>query len=210
MVPVMVELRTYAFLDTLQPQLAGGIGTTCRGFLPVPGVASLWVEIAPAIRIHELLDVALKATSVRPATISVERAYGLLEVNHPEQGEVREAGRAILEAMGKSESDRQKPRLVSSTVIRGVEPYHSQMIDRTRFASMVVPGQSLFILETEPAAYCMLAANEAEKAAPVTLVDCNPIGAFGRLYMAGGEAEIDSAREAAERALQGLSGREKG
>ncbi len=202
----MVDLRTYAFLDTLQPQLAAAVGTTCRGFLPVPGVASLWVEIAPAIRIHELLDIALKATSVRPATIVTERAYGLFEVNHPDQGEVREAGDAVLRAIGKTEGDRVPPKVVSSTVIRGVEPYHTQLINRTRYGSMIIPGQSLFILETEPAAYCILAANEAEKAAPVTLIDANPIGAFGRLYMCGSEAEIDAAREAAERALATLAG----
>jgi ethanolamine utilization microcompartment shell protein EutL len=202
-----VDLRTYAFLDVLQPQLAGSVGTTCRGFQPVPGVASLWVEIAPAIRIHELLDAALKATSVRPATIATERAFGLCEVNHPDQGEVLEAGAAMLRAMGKVEADRAKPRMVSSMVIRGVEPYHTQLINRTRFGSMIVPGDSLFILETEPAAYCMIAANEAEKAAPVKLVDCNPIGAFGRLYMCGGEAEIDAARAAAEQALNALEGR---
>ncbi len=204
----MIDLRTYAFLDVLQPQLAAAVGTTCRGFQPVPGVASLWVEIAPAIRIHEVLDAALKSTAVRPATIATERAFGLCEVNHFDQGEVREAGASILRALGKSESDRAKPRLVSSTVIRGVEPYHTQLINRTRFGAMIVPGESLLILETEPAAYCMLAANEAEKAAPVRLVDSNPIGAFGRLYMCGGEAEIDAARAAAEKALKSLNGRD--
>jgi len=201
----MIELRTYAFLDSLQPQLAASVGTTCRGYLPVPGVASLWVEVAPAIALHQLLDAALKATSVKPATIATERAFGLLEVHEEDQGEVRQAGVALLSTIEKTESDRMTPKLLTSQVIRGVEPYHTQLINRTRFASMILPGQSLYILETEPAAYCMLAANEAEKAAPITLVDANPIGAYGRLYLAGGEAEIDAARAAAEAALRGLA-----
>ena len=48
---------------------------------------------------------------------------------------------------------------------------------------MILPGQSLFILETEPAGYVVFAANEAEKAAHVYLVNVTPYGAFGRLYM---------------------------
>src|SRR5512147_1692852 len=138
----MIELRTYAFLDKLQPQLAGHIGTTSRGFLPTPGVASLWVEIAPGISIHRLLDTALKATRCQPATIAVERAFGVLEVHHPDQGEVRQAGEAILRGMDRAEHDRMAPRLVSSQVIRSIESYHTQLINRTRYGSMILPGQS--------------------------------------------------------------------
>lgn len=202
-----MELRTYAFLDNLQPQLAALVGTTSRGFLPVAGVAALWIEIAPGIAIHRLLDQALKATRCQPATIAVERAFGVLEVHHADQGEVRQAGEAVLRGIESTEADRMQPRLVSSTVIRSIESYHTQLINRTRYGSMILPGQSLYILETEPAAYAVLAANEAEKAARITLVDMNPIGAFGRLYLAGPEAEIDAAAAAAERALQSVTGR---
>jgi hypothetical protein len=73
---------------------------------------------------------------------------------------------------------------------------------------MIEPGQSLFILETEPAGYAALAANEAEKAADVRLVDVTSFGAFGRLYLAGAESEIDSAAEAAIGSLKGISGKE--
>jgi hypothetical protein len=205
--PAMIELRTFAFLDNLQPQLAAHVGSTSRGFLPVAGVASLWVEIAPGISIHRLLDTALKATRCQPATIAVERAFGVLEVHHPDQGEVRQAGEAILRGIDHAEADRMAPRLVSSQVIRAIESYHTQLINRTRYGSMILPGQSLYILETEPAAYSVFAANEAEKAARITLVDVTPIGAFGRLYLAGPEAEIDAAQAAAERALQSLAGR---
>ncbi|MBX5480346.1 MAG: BMC domain-containing protein [Myxococcaceae bacterium] len=202
------SLRTYVFLDSLQPQLAAHICTTCRGYYPVPYVASLFVEIAPGMAIHGLIDVALKQTAVHPATLVVERAYGLLEVHHEDKGEVRSAGEAILSHLGVTVEDRIKPKLVSNTIIRAIEPMHAMILDRIRFGSMIEPGQSLFILETEPAAYAALAANEAEKAADVKLIDVTPFGAFGRLYMAGSESEIDSAAQAAVNALKAVTGKE--
>jgi BMC domain len=204
------SLRTYVFLDSLQPQLAAHICTTCRGYFPVPYVASLFVEIAPGMAIHRLMDVALKGTSVQPATLVVERAYGMLELHSENKGEVRSAGEAILNHMGVKEEDRIKPRLVSNTIIRAIEPMHAMILDKIRFGSMIEPGQSLFILECEPAAYAALAANEAEKAANVKLVDVMPFGAFGRLYLAGSESEIDSAAQAAVDAIKSISGKEQG
>lgn len=202
------SLRTYVFLDSLQPQLAAHIATTCRGYFPVPYVASLFVEIAPGMAIHRLMDVALKQTKVQPATLVVERAYGMLELHSEDKGEVRAAGDAILKEMGHKEEDRIKPRLVSNTIIRAIEPMHAMILDKIRFGSMIEPGESLYILECEPAAYAALAANEAEKAANVKLVDVTPYGAFGRLYLAGSEAEIDAAAEAAVAAIKGVSGKE--
>lgn len=202
------SLRAYVFLDSLQPQLAAHICTTCRGYFPVPFVASLFVEIAPGMAIHRLMDVALKATGVQPATLVVERAYGMLELHSEDKGEVRSAGDAILRELGVTVEDRLKPRLVSNTIIRAIEPMHAMILDKIRFGSMIEPGQSLFILETEPAAYAALAANEAEKAADVRLVDVTPFGAFGRLYLAGSESEIDSAAQAAVAALGALSGKD--
>ncbi|MCU0501394.1 MAG: hypothetical protein MUC51_06450, partial [Anaerolineae bacterium] len=76
-----VDLRSYVFLDSLQPQHAAFLGTVARGFLPLPGDASLWVEISPGIEINRITDVALKATRVRPGMQIVERLYGLLEVH---------------------------------------------------------------------------------------------------------------------------------
>jgi hypothetical protein len=205
---VATSLRTFVFLDSLQPQLAAHICTTCRGYFPVPYVASLFVEIAPGMAIHRVIDVALKSTKVHPATLVVERAYGLLEVHHEDKGEVRSAGQAILQHLGVAETDRMKPKIVSNTIIRAIEPYHAMILDKIRFGSMIEPGQSLFILETEPAAFIALAANEAEKAADVRLIDVTPFGAFGRLYLAGPEAEIDSAAGAAVAVLQSLGGKE--
>jgi len=204
------SLRTYVFLDSLQPQLAAHICTTCRGYFPVPGVASLFVEIAPGMAIHGLIDVALKQTSVQPATLVVERAYGMLEVHSEDKGEVRSAGDSILGALGVKEEERIKPKLISNTIIRAIEPMHAMILDKIRFGSMIEPGQSLFILECEPAAYAALAANEAEKAADVRLVDVTPYGAYGRLYMCGSEAEIDAAAQAAVAALQSVTGKESG
>jgi ethanolamine utilization microcompartment shell protein EutL len=202
------SLRTFVFLDSLQPQLAAHICTTCRGYFPVPFVASLFVEIAPGMAIHGIIDTALKSTKVQPATLVVERAYGMLEVHSEDKGEVRSAGDAILRHIGVTEEERLKPKLVSNTIIRAIEPMHAMILDKIRFGSMIEPGQSLFILECEPAAYAALAANEAEKAADVRLVDVTPFGAFGRLYMCGSEAEIDSAAEAAVAALKSIGGKE--
>ena len=200
-------LRPYTFLDALQPQLASFIGKTARGFLPLPGMASLVVEIAPGIAINRVTDVALKATKVVPAIQVVERAYGLLEVHDPDQGEVRQAGRAILEHLGVSEDERLKPKVLTNQIIRGIEPYQAQLINRNSQGMMILPGQSLLILETEPAGYVAFAANEAEKEANVSLVSVTPYGAFGRLYMSGSESEIDSASQAATAAIESITGK---
>ncbi|MEK6609144.1 MAG: hypothetical protein AABZ30_15910 [Myxococcota bacterium] len=201
-------LRTYTFLDSLQPQLASFIGKTARGFLPLPGQASIFVEIAPGITVNRITDIALKATKVAPALQIVERAYGLLEIHHDDRGEVRSAGRAILAHLELGEEDRLKPKVMTNQIIRGVEPYQAQIINRGSQGMMILPGQSLFILETEPAGYVAFAANEAEKAARVFLVQVQPYGAFGRLWMSGPEAEIDAAAQAATAALGAITGKE--
>jgi hypothetical protein len=202
----MVNLRTFVFLDSLQPQVTSYIGTTARGFLPISGMASLFVEIAPGIEINRLTDIALKATDVRPSMQIVERAFGLLEVHSDSQGEVREAGKAILDSLGLKEDDRMKPKVVSNQVIRKVDDYQSQLINRERYGSMLLPGQSLFILEVEPAGYSALAANEAEKASDVTLVEVRAFGAYGRLYLGGEERDIEVGSEAALKSLESITG----
>jgi len=202
---VSVTLRGYVFLDSLQPQLAAFTGTTCRGFLPLAGQASLWVETAPGMIINRVTDVALKATRSMPAVQVVERAFGLLEIHHDDKGEVLSAGDAILEYLDLTREEGLKPRVVSNQVIRSVEAYQAQLINRNRQGMMLIPGQSLFILETEPAAWVVAAANEAEKAANINLINLRPFGAFGRLWMGGSESEIDSAREAAIAAIEALA-----
>jgi len=200
-------LRCYTFLDALQAQLASFMGKTARGFLPVPGQASLFVEIAPGIAINRVTDVALKATRVVPAIQIVERAYGLLEVHADDQGDVRDAGAAILAHLELREEDRIKPKVVTNQIIRSIEPTQAQIINRNSQGMMILPGQSLFLLETDPAGYVAFAANEAEKAAHVYLVQVQPYGAFGRLWLSGPAAEIDAAAAAAIAAVEGLSGR---
>jgi len=203
-----VELRTYIVLDQLQSQLAAHIGTTSRGFLPVPGQASLWIETAPGMVINQMLDIALKATDVQPAVLVVERAYGLLEVHSDDQGAVRQSGQAVLDALGHTEADRLKPRVVSQQVIRRVSPYHAQLINRIRYGSMLLAEQTLFVMETVPAGYIVYAANEAEKASHVTLLEVRPFGAYGRLYLGGEERDVMVASEAAVRAVESLTGTE--
>jgi hypothetical protein len=203
-----VTLRTYVFLDSLQPQLAAFIGTTARGFLPVAGDAAMFIETAPGLIINRITDVALKATQCTPAIMVVERAFGLLEIHHRDQGQVRLGGQAVLDYLGIGENDRIQPRVVSDQIIRGVESYHAQVINKTRYGDMLIPGESLLILETEPAGYIAFGANEALKSARVKLIDASLFGAFGRLYLAGPEAQIDAARAAALSKLETLKGRE--
>lgn len=203
----MIKLRTYIFIDSLQPQLAEYLGTTSQGFLPIPGDASLWIETAPGMAIHRLTDAALKSTKVRLGNQVVERSFGTLEVHHEDQGEVRQAGEAVLRVIEQTEGNRQKCRLAWNETIRAITPDHAVVINRMgRKGSMILPGMSMFILETEPAGYIVYAANEAEKAADITLVDVRAFGAFGRLTMVGKEADIDEAAKAAMNAINGLTG----
>jgi hypothetical protein len=203
----VAELRTYCFLDILQPQYAAFVATTGRGYLPVERQASLYVEVAPGIEINRLTDVALKKTGVQPAIQVVERAYGLLEVHSFDQGEVREAGRAILESMGLKEDDRLKPKVMTSQAITNVSPYHATLVNRNRNGSLLLGGQTLYILEVHPAGYAALAANEAEKASPITIIEVRPFGAFGRVWLGGTEAHIAEAAKAAIAAIEAIGGR---
>ena len=203
-----MELRTYTILDSLQPQLTGFLQTVAPGFQPLDHQASLFVEIAPGIQINQLTDAALKQTRVLPGMQIVERAYGLLELHHEDQGEVRAAGEAILSYLGLSEKDRLRPRIVSSEIITGVHGYQEMLINRMRHGDMIAEGETLYVLETHPAAYAAIAANEAEKASPIRLLEVLTFGAFGRLYLGGGEAEIEEAVKAIRKTLDGLDGRE--
>lgn len=202
-----IELRTFAFLDSLQPQYAAFLGTVAQGFLPLANDASLYVEVAPGIEINRLTDVALKATTVKPGMQIIERVYGLLEIHSPDQAEARAAGAAILDAVDLTESDRLKPKILSSQIIRRIDDHHAQLINRMRHGQMIVPGQTLYVLECEPAAYAALATNEAEKAADINVLEVRAAGAVGRVYLGGEERDIDVGWRAAVAALEGLDGR---
>jgi hypothetical protein len=203
-----MELRSYVFLDNLQPQHAAFLGTIAQGFLPLAGMASLWVEISPGIEINRVTDIAVKSTRVKPGMQVVERLFGLLEVHHEEQGEVRQAGQAILDAIGLKEDDRLKPRILSSQVIRKIDDHQAQLINRMRHGNMIIPGHTLYVLEVEPAAYAALAANEAEKAANINILEVRAVGSFGRIYLGGEERDIDVGYRAAVAALESITGRD--
>lgn len=208
--PLSIELRSYVYLDRLQPQHAAYIGTVAIGFLPLPGDSSLWIEISPGIEINRITDVALKATAVRPGVQFVERLYGLLEIHASKQGDTLTAGRAILEALGVQERDRLKPRIVSSQIIRNIDAHQAQLINRTSRGNMLLAGETLYVLEVEPAAYASLAANEAEKAADINILHITSVGSFGRLYLGGEERNILAAASALEAVLQDVAGRDRG
>jgi len=202
------ELRSYVFLDNLQPQHAAFLGTVAGGFLPLPGDASLWIEISPGIEINRITDVALKSTDVRPGMQVIERLYGLLEVHSSSQASVRAAGAAILEELGVSESDRLKPKVISSQIIRNLDPHQTQLINRVRHGQMIMAGQTLYVMEVAPAAYAALAANEAEKRAALNILEVRAIGSFGRIYLGGEERDIMAGYQAAIDAIEGVTGRE--
>lgn len=202
----MIKLRTYVYIDSLQPQLASYIATASQGFLPVPGDALLWVEVAPGMAVHRLTDMALKATRVHLAQQVVERAYGSMVIHQRDQSDVVEAGRVILNHLGAGPQDREPCRIAWHETIRGMTPDHCVLINRQdRRGSMILPGQSMFILETEPAGYITYAANQAEKAANITIIEVRAVGAFGRLIISGREGDVDEAAAAAIEAVQNPS-----
>ena len=203
----MVDLRAYVFLDSLQPQFASFQATVSRGFLPTEGEASLFVEISPGIEINRITDIALKSTRVTPGMQIVERLYGMLEIHSPSQADVRQAGRAILEALGVKEEERMKPNVLSSQVVRCLDDHQTQLINRMRHGNMILAGQTLYILECQPAAYAALAANEAEKAAEINILEVRAFGSFGRVYLGGEDRDIDVAWPAAVQAIEQICGR---
>lgn len=202
-----MELRTFIHLDQLQPQTASFMATVSQGFLPIEGQSSLYTEIAPGIAINSLTDVAVKNTRVKPGMQIVERAFGILELHHDDQAEVMAAGEAILDFLGMKQDDRLKPQVVSTQVITGMTAYHTMLINRMRHGDMIKKGETLWVLETLPAGYALYAANEAEKASPINVLEVRAFGAFGRLHLGGKEAEMEEAAKAALYALENVSGK---
>ena len=199
------QLRTFVFIDQLQPQLAQFVAKDNRVYDPSEYDAAIMLELAPAMEIHRMIDLALKATKVRLGSVVTERQFGLMQIQHADQGEVVAAGEAVLAQTGLTAKDRAPVQIVTSTVIRGIEQDHAIFFTGTSRGNMVLSGESVFILETTPAAYLTIACNEALKAADVKLVNIVPFGATGRLVMAGAESEIDSAAAAAHAILQQLN-----
>jgi len=199
------ELRTFIFIDQLQPQLAQFVAKDNRAYDPKEYDAAIMLELAPAMEIHRMIDLALKATAVRLGSVVTERVYGTMMIQNVDQGEVVEAGEAVLRADGLSPYDRSKVEIVTNMTIRGIEQDHAIYFTSTSYGNMIVAGESVLILEVRPAAYLMLAANEALKSARVRLTTIRPYGATGRLVLSGPESEIDTAAEAALQSLKALN-----
>ena len=185
-----MELRTYVLIDAMQPQYAALTGVLLQGDVPVEGMAEVFMELAPASDVYEMLDAALKTSEVRPGLLRVEREYGSLEIHAFFQEAVQVAGREALRCFDMTEADRVKPEVVSVKMVSNVDAYEAQLVNQTSRGGLLLKGQTLCVLEVQPAAYVVLAANEAEKAADITLVHYSPSGRFGRLYISGTDSAV--------------------
>jgi len=200
------SLRCYCYLDRMQAQFAAFIGTVTQGDLPTEGMAALYVEMAPGNEVFRVVDIAVKATEARPGAQIVEREFGMFEVHSMQQAEVIEAGNMVLSRLGLRIEDRIKPQIASIQVITRIDPYQAQLLNRFRRGSMLVPGETLLVVECAPAAYINYACNEAEKKANIKLIHVSSVGRFGRMWLSGSEAEIVTARDASVRAIESLEG----
>ena len=199
-----IELRTYIFIDRMQPQYAAFLGTVSRGDVPMAGMAQLWLELAPGSEVYGMLDIALKSGEARAGFQDVEREFGMIELHSHSVEGVLEAGHAVLSRYNLHEADKIRPKVVSTKIINNISPYQAQLINRFRQGSMIVPSESLFIMEVEPAVYITHAVNEAEKHADIKIVHFDPVGRYGRLYLSGDESVVNTAMQAAQTAIAGL------
>ena len=200
------QLRVYCYLDRMQSEVAAFVGTITQGDLPVEGMASLYVEMSPGNEVFRTVDIAVKATEAKPGAQVVEREFGMFEVHSLNQAAVLESGRIVLDRLGLVKEDRIKPTVYSSNLITRVDPYQAQLLNRWRRGSMLVAAETLFVLEVAPAAYIMLAANEAEKKANLKLIHIASVGRFGRMWMSGTEADMVTARDAAIQSMENVEG----
>ena len=207
--PDQFQLRCYCLLDRMQAQYAAFIGTITQGDLPIEGMASLYIEMSPGNEAFRMVDIAVKATEAKPGAQIVEREFGMFEIHSLNQAAVIESGRVVLDRLGLTEEDRVKPKIASVQVITRVDPYQAQLLNRFRKGSMLVPGETMLVLECAPAAYINYACNEAEKKASIKIIHVSSVGRFGRMWLSGTESEIVSAKNAAIQALEGLKGKDE-
>ena len=200
------SLRCYCYLDRMQPQYAAFVGTVTQGDLPTEGMASLYVEMAPGNEVFRMVDIAVKATEAKPGAQIVEREFGMFEIHSPSQADVLESGRIVLDRLGLKVEDRIRPQIASIQLITRVDPYQAQLLNRFRRGSMLVPGETLLVVECAPAAYINYACNEAEKRASLKILHVSSVGRYGRMWLSGTEAEMVTARNAAVQALEALDG----
>lgn len=200
----MAELRSFIFIDQLQPQTLCYLSSWIRGSLPRANMAAQIIEVAPGLDIEALTDIAVKHADVKAGILVVERQFGYLEFHSRDTSSVKAAAAAVLHELGANASAAMKPKVLGSRIITNIDHQHAFLINRNKLGSMIIPGETLYTLEMQPASYAILAANAAEKAANIKVIDYRMIGANGRVYLAGSEAEIPSAREAAELGLRDL------
>ncbi len=198
----MPDLRSFIFIDQLQPQTLAYVATWMRGSLPRSRMAAQIIEIAPGLDIEALTDTALKSADVKAGLLVVERQFGTLEFHSRNTAEVQAAADAVLQELGVSREDVAPPKILASKIVTRVDHQHAFLMNRNRMGSTILGGDSLYLLECQSASYAMLACNEAEKEANVKVIDYRMIGPNGRLYLAGDEAEVRNARNAAEAALR--------
>lgn len=198
----MPTLRSYIFLDRLQPQLMCLLGSNARGFLPRHNDAAMVIEVAPGMDIEWLTDVALKHDDVKPGNLVVERQFGYLEFHSKFAASVQSAGAAVLDAMGVAASSAPRPEMLASRIVDRVDGYHAFLVNRSKSGNMLLPGESLYIMEVTSSSWALLAANEAEKSANIKLVDCRFMGPAGRLYLAGSESDVRTAAAVAEETIR--------
>lgn len=207
----MTELRVYLPIHDLQPQFAAYLSTPlrARGYPPFVGEHSLIIEVSPALAIHRICDLAVKAApEMEPGILYTERQFGLLELHSRSKDELAGAGRAILDGIGASAADQLAPVVLFHDIIENLSDQHAIILNRSRSASMLIPGSSLLVYEMMPALFACVAANEAERAAPgVVLNDVQMIGASGRVFLSGNTADLEVAREAISRVLAAVEGR---
>lgn len=201
-----ITIRALMQIDNLQPKFAAYNGATVQGSVPLSGDTVLIGEFAPGNGVFSLIDAALKASSVEATTQMVEREFGFFILRSPSNAEVSAARDAMLAELGASMSDRLKPSISSTQIITSVEPYQAQLLNKWRKGSLLVPGQTLGIVECAPAAYISIAANEAEKAAEIDIVEVRAVGRFGRLFISGSENSVHAAVDAAVRAIESVDG----
>jgi ethanolamine utilization microcompartment shell protein EutL len=202
----MAELRSFIFIDQLQPQTMCYMASWMRGRLPRANMAAQIIEVAPGLDIEALTDVALKHADVGGGILVVERQFGYLEFHSRSTSAVKAAASAALDALGADEGQAVRPQVLAAKIVTRVDPVHAFLINRNKMGSMILPGESLFVLEMQPASYAILAANEAEKAAEIKIVDYRMIGATGRVYLSGEESDVRMGAQAAERAIRALEG----
>jgi len=205
----MTTLRVYCYLDRMQPQFASFFACTARGFLPVEGMASLFVEVVPGVEINRLADIAIKTTAAKPGEMIVERRYGMLEVHSHEPEEVLQAGQAILDDLGLKDVDRMAPKVIATSIIHKIDPYQAVIINRNAKGNLILGGDDVYLFEVEPAAYTSIAANEAEKFCNIKLIDAKFFGASGKMYLAGSESEIEAAAKKVVETINSIQGQTK-